>query len=122
MQLLLIIFSGVANRIDREQSDTVCICHFVRNFGVLNFRTFTITFSVTPGFNVILKTNKKCSAISIYSGSSMNGHLSATASVYIHHLSDFTIGILNKLFITATSLQWSLLCLPKVICCREVAL
>ena len=46
VQLFLKILSGMANIVDPDQSApsvcTVCICHFVRNFGVQNFGTFTV--------------------------------------------------------------------------------
>ena len=43
------ILSGMANSVDPDQTApsglirviTVCMCHFVRQFGVQNFRTFT---------------------------------------------------------------------------------
>ena len=44
MQLYLKILSGMANSVDLDQTApliwvcTVCICHFVNNFGVQNFR------------------------------------------------------------------------------------
>ena len=45
MQLFLKMLSGMANSVDPDQqSDLGLHClHFIRNFGVLNFRTFTIT-------------------------------------------------------------------------------
>ena len=52
MHLLLKILSGMANSVDPDQtapagavrsgSATVCICHFVRYFGVQDFRIFTV--------------------------------------------------------------------------------
>ena len=46
MHMLLKILSGMANSVDPDQtapSDcTVCICHFVRHFGIRNFKTFTV--------------------------------------------------------------------------------
>ena len=46
------LHSGVANSADPDQTApeassliwvyTICICHLVRNFGVQNFRTFTV--------------------------------------------------------------------------------
>ena len=55
MQLFLRILSGIAKSVDPDQSSlirvgTVCICHFVRNFGVQNFRTFAIYFYLCQGF------------------------------------------------------------------------
>ena len=52
MQLFLKILNGIANSVDPDQ--TVCICNFVRHFGVQNFRTFTeynykiILLTLTP--------------------------------------------------------------------------
>ena len=48
-QLFLKILSGMVNSVDPDQTAheevcTVCICHFVRNFCELNFRTFTVLF------------------------------------------------------------------------------
>ena len=40
-QLFLNIFNGMANIVDPDQ---ICICHFVRNFGVQNLRTLTIEY------------------------------------------------------------------------------
>ena len=41
-----LVLSGMANSVDllKEQSDLSlhCLCHFVRNFGVHNFRIFTV--------------------------------------------------------------------------------
>ena len=49
MQLFLKTLSGIANSVDPDQTAssliwvcTVCICHFLRHFGVPNFRTFTL--------------------------------------------------------------------------------
>ena len=51
MQLFLKMFSGMVNSVDPNQTApwssliwicTVGICHFVRNFDVQNFRTFTV--------------------------------------------------------------------------------
>ena len=42
MQLFLKIFSGMANSIDLDQTVPFLSPPFVRNFGVGNFRTFTI--------------------------------------------------------------------------------
>ena len=53
MQLFLKILSGMANSVDPHQTAprssliwvcTVCMCHFVRNFGVRIFRTFTVYY------------------------------------------------------------------------------
>ena len=58
LQLFLKILSGIsgmANSVDLDQTapiirssliwvHTVCICHFVRHFGVRNFRAFTIMY------------------------------------------------------------------------------
>ena len=51
MHLSLKIRIGMANSVDLDQTApsgsliwvcTVCICHFIRNFGVRIFRTFTV--------------------------------------------------------------------------------
>ena len=42
MQLLLKILGRMANSADADQTAPVCLCHFVRNFGVRKFRTFTV--------------------------------------------------------------------------------
>ena len=55
MQLFLKILSGMANSVDPDQTApsvrssliwicTVCLCHFVRHFGVRNFRTFIVYY------------------------------------------------------------------------------
>ena len=50
MQLFLPILSGMVKCVDPDQTAssreviwvcTACLCHFVRNFGVCNFRTYT---------------------------------------------------------------------------------
>ena len=41
MPLFLKILSGMANSVSPRVC-TICLCHFVRNFGVWNFRTFTV--------------------------------------------------------------------------------
>ena len=48
MQLFLKIPSGMANSVAPDQTApegfcTVCTCHFVKNFGLWNFRTFTVS-------------------------------------------------------------------------------
>ena len=58
MQLFLKILSGKANSVDPDQWRsslislirvyTVCICHFVRHFGVQNFRIFTVPTVSSP--------------------------------------------------------------------------
>ena len=53
MQQFLKIPSGMENSVDPDQTApsgvcTVCICHFVRHFGVQNFRTFTIANCSDP--------------------------------------------------------------------------
>ena len=55
MQLFLKILSGMADHVDPDQRSSliwigsVCICHFVRHFGVRNFRTFTVFSGVGGG-------------------------------------------------------------------------
>ena len=44
MQLFLKVLSGMANIVDPYQTAPVCICHFVSNFGVGNFRAFAYCF------------------------------------------------------------------------------
>ena len=56
MQLLLKILIGMPNNADPDQTarssliwvSTVCLCRFIRQFGVQNFRIFTI-FTVHRG-------------------------------------------------------------------------
>ena len=44
--MFLKLLSGMADSVEPDLTAplvcTICICHFVRNFGVQNFRTFTI--------------------------------------------------------------------------------
>ena len=61
MQLFLKLLSGMANSVVPDQTAlegayAVCICHFVRNLGVQNFITFTI--SKTDFFLIFLISMK----------------------------------------------------------------
>ena len=50
MQLFLKILNAMANSVDPDQ--TASSCHFVRNFGVQNFRIFSIYRSLHKGWSV----------------------------------------------------------------------
>ena len=55
MHLFLNILNGMANSVDPDQTApsgssliwvcTVCISHYIRNFGVQNFRIFTVFYT-----------------------------------------------------------------------------
>ena len=67
MRMFLNVLSGMANSVDpdqtrlllHEQSDLGlhCICHFVRNFGVRNFRTFTVRHNCPKYWDPVTSTS-----------------------------------------------------------------
>ena len=75
MKLFLKIFSGMASSVDWVC--TVCICHFVRHFGVRNFMTFTVTFrTFVLRFYGPVNPMGSCRAQSVYLTTRLLGRLS----------------------------------------------